>query len=323
MNTTEQNKGLTVEPSVQANRQHKSSVFALLFSKPEILRELYSAIEGVDLSPDITVDINTISGVLVKGMRNDISFLIDNRLVILLEHQSSLSANLPLKVFKYIEKVYDKIINYGKIHNRQLIKIPKPEFIVLYNGKETYPEYKELRLSDAFMDKEGLGKSRESLELVVQVYNINHGQNQEIQRRCETLNDYSLFIEKIREYEKTGLSLDKSVEYAIKYCLEHNILQEFLREHGSQVVSMMVHEYTTEDFIEAIREEAFEEGIGIGTTKGIVIGTEKGIGIGNEERENLRSEIADKDAILAVKDAQLADQAAEITRLLEQIGGRG
>jgi hypothetical protein len=32
---------------LRANEKHKSSVFSLLFSKPEILRELYSAIEGV------------------------------------------------------------------------------------------------------------------------------------------------------------------------------------------------------------------------------------------------------------------------------------
>jgi hypothetical protein len=31
------------------NREHKDSVFSLLFSDPDILRELYSAIEGIDL----------------------------------------------------------------------------------------------------------------------------------------------------------------------------------------------------------------------------------------------------------------------------------
>jgi hypothetical protein len=143
-----------------------------------------------------------------------------------------------------------------------MIKIPTPEFIVLYNGKESFPETKTLRLSDAYMEMEGLTteKDRVTLELMVQVYNINHGQNQEIQKRCETLNEYSLFIEKIREYEKTGLALDKSLECAIKYCIEKNILKDFLREHGSEVISMMVDDYTTEDFNEAIREEALEEG---------------------------------------------------------------
>ena len=262
----------------QANREFKSSVFSLLFGKPEILRKLYSAIEGVELPLDVPININTITGVLVKGLRNDISFTIDNRLIILIEHQSTISENLPLKIFKYIEKIYDKIIDYKKMHIKQLIKIPKPEFIVLYNGKEPFPEKKELRLSNAFLNTEGLvtDNNRISLELVVQVYNINHGQNQEIQQKCEILNEYSLFIEKIREYEKTGIALAESVINAVKYCIENNILKEFLREHGSEVIGIMVEEYTTEDFIEAIADEAREEG------------REEG----REEREKLKAEIA-------------------------------
>jgi hypothetical protein len=250
------------ELNIFANREHKSSVFSMLFSKPDLLRELYSAIEGVYFPPDIPVNINTISGVLIKGMKNDISFIIDKRLVVLIEHQSTINENMPLRIFKYIEKVYDKMVDYSKVHIKQIIKIPKPEFIVLYNGKEPFPETKILRLSNAYMDMDGLTteKDRVSLELVVQVYNINYGQNQEILQKCETLNEYSLFIGKIREYEKTGLTLDKSLECAIKYCIENNILYDFLREHGSEVIAMMVQEYTTEDFNEAIREEAMEIG---------------------------------------------------------------
>jgi hypothetical protein len=268
MNKNEKHEPMD-ELNVQANREHKSSVFSMLFGKPDILRELYSAIEGINLPQDIPVSINTISGALIRGMRNDISFIIDNRLVVLIEHQSTINENMPLRIFKYIEKVYDKIINYRKVHIKQLLEIPKPEFIVLYNGKEPFPETKTLRLSDAYIDIAGLTvyKDQVSLELVVQVYNINHGKNQEIQQRCKTLNEYSLFIGKIREYEKTGLTLDKSLECAIKYCLENNVLKEFLRSHGSEVINMMVHEYTTEDFNEAIREEALEEGMEMGKHK--------------------------------------------------------
>jgi len=222
---------------------------------------LYSAIEGVELPPDIPIDINTISGVLVKGIRNDISFIIDKRLVLLTEHQSSINPNMPLRVFRYFEKVLNKIVDYKKVFNKQLVRIPKPKFIVLYNGKEPYPEHDTLRFSDAFMDTEGLTAEEDeaSLELTVQVYNINHGQNREIQQKCDTLNEYGLFIDKIREYEKTGLSLEESVKGAVIYCIENDILKDFLREHGSEVVSMMAEEYTTEDFLEAMMEEAREE----------------------------------------------------------------
>ena len=128
------------------------------------------------------------------------------------------------------------------IDNKQLIKIPRPKFIVLYNGKSPFPEHETLRLSDAFMDTEGLTGEKDpvSLELTVEVYNINHGQNKEIQQRCNTLNEYGIFIDKIREYESTGLTLDESLKCAVKYCIENNILKAFLREHGSEVISMMV-----------------------------------------------------------------------------------
>jgi hypothetical protein len=48
------------------NKEYKNSLFSFLFSNPDILRELYSAIEGVDLPPDIQIDINTLSDVLVR-----------------------------------------------------------------------------------------------------------------------------------------------------------------------------------------------------------------------------------------------------------------
>jgi hypothetical protein len=61
-------------------------VFSSLFSNPDVLRELYSAIEGVTLPPDIPVDINTLTDILYKDRINDVSFTIDNRLVVLIEH---------------------------------------------------------------------------------------------------------------------------------------------------------------------------------------------------------------------------------------------
>ena len=50
------------------NRNHKNSVFSSLFSTPDILRELYSAIEGVTIPPDIRIDINTLSNLLAKNL---------------------------------------------------------------------------------------------------------------------------------------------------------------------------------------------------------------------------------------------------------------
>ena len=92
------------------NRNHKNSVFSSLFSTPDVLRELYSAIEGIPIPPDIPIDINTLSNILFMNQINDVSFLIDNRLVMLIEHQSTISENLPLRLFEYMGRIYEKII---------------------------------------------------------------------------------------------------------------------------------------------------------------------------------------------------------------------
>jgi len=100
------NAGFTDDLLARVNEKHKSSVFSLLFSKPEILRELYTAIEGVDLPSDIPIDINTLSNVLYMGKLNDISFTIDKRLVIIIEHQSTINENMPLRILEYLSSVY-------------------------------------------------------------------------------------------------------------------------------------------------------------------------------------------------------------------------
>ena len=244
------------------NRNHKNSVFSSLFSTPDVLRELYSAIEGIPIPPDIPIDINTLSNVLFMKQINDVSFLIDNRLVMLIEHQSTINENLPYRLLEYVTHIYERITNREKKYQKNLVKIPRPEFIVLYNGVESYPDYAELKLSDAFMDIEGLKLTidKPPLELVVQVYNINHGHNPEILKKCESLYGYSFFINKIREYQTQGLTLEELITPVIEYCIKNNILKDYLEAHASEVINMIFGEYDREMDIAVNRREAREEG---------------------------------------------------------------
>jgi predicted transposase/invertase (TIGR01784 family) len=256
------------------NEKHKDTVFTFLFSNPDLLRELYSAIEGITLPPDVPININTLSDVLFRTQRNDISFLINNRLIVLIEHQSSINNNMPLRFMMYASKLYQEITEPEDKFKRKLEKIPKPEFIVLYNGEDNYPDYKELRLSDAFMKTDKI-KIDVPLELVVQVYNINKGRNREILSKSRTLENYSRFIDKIREYQKEYQRkynerkeiLDKAFKSAIKYCIKNNILKDFLKKHSSEVLNMLYSEYDPEVEMRVVREEALEEGEEIGMEK--------------------------------------------------------
>jgi len=251
-----------MEAFMNPNKKHKDSVFFALFNNPDALRELYSAIEGINIPPDTPIGINTLTDVLIKEQINDVSFTIDNRLVVLIEHQSTVSENLPLRLLEYIGRVYEKIVNYERRFQKKLEKIPRPEFIVLYNGNEPFPERKELRLSDAFMNIKGLKLSeseRLPLELIVRVYNINQGYNPEILKKSETLDSYSILISKIWEYRNSKITLEESLKLAIKYCIDKDIMKDFLREHSSEVYNMLYGEYRLEDEIAVVKRETWEE----------------------------------------------------------------
>jgi len=244
------------------NKKHKSSVFSILFGTPEVLKELYSAIEGIDIPKNAVININTLSDVLYMRQINDVSFTIDDRIVVLIEHQSTINNNVPVRLLMYIARVYEKILDRETLYQRKTVKIPAPEFYILYNGIEPFEDRKELRLSSAFKSSEGIKQSKNEgcpLELTVQVLNINQGRNPEILTNCNTLNGYSIFISKIREYS-ASLPLDESIKAAIKYCIGNNILAHFLKEHGSEVVNMLTDDFTVEEIAAIRSKEAWEEG---------------------------------------------------------------
>ena len=263
-----------------ANIKYKASVFSLLFSDPDILRELYCALEGVSLPIDVPVTINTLQDVLFMDRVNDISFEIGNKLIILLEHESKINPNMALRLLIYIGHLYEKIIEHKNIYSTKLIPLPYPEFFVLYNGKEAYPDESVLKLSDAFESLEALGLSIKegfTLELKVRVININEGKNNAIAKRCKTLGQYSAFIAKVREYEKEGYVLDEAIKKAVQYCGKNDILKEFLEKNASEVMNMLITEWNWDDAKEVWQEEAWEDGMEEGLKKGRKSGLEEGL----------------------------------------------
>ncbi|MDR3355568.1 MAG: Rpn family recombination-promoting nuclease/putative transposase [Spirochaetaceae bacterium] len=259
------------------NAGYKDSVFSLLFSDPDTLRELYGALEGVTLDKKIPVTINTLSDVLYMERYNDISFTVGNKLVVLIEHQSSVNPNMPLRLLLYIARVYEKIIERKSLYRETPLKVPRPEFFVLYNGLKPYPDQATLRLSDAFERPEGLGGAGlpAELELIVKVYNINKGHNEGIVKKCAVLSGYSVFIDKIRENRQT-MALEGAMKAAIGYCIEHNVLSEFLMERSSEVINMLLTEWNWDDAREVWQQEARAEGRMEGLTEGRAEGLTEG-----------------------------------------------
>jgi hypothetical protein len=155
-----------------ANTRYKDSVFSFLFSNPDTLRELYGAIAGIELPLDAPVTINTLEDVLYKSLLNDISFELGNKLVVLVEHQSTVNPNMAVRLLMYIARIYEKITSGRNMYGSKKLFVPRPEFIVLYNGTSPYPDEAVLKLSDTFEDTRVLGipeNGVSALELTVKV----------------------------------------------------------------------------------------------------------------------------------------------------------
>jgi len=225
---------------VSANKKYKDSVFTKLFGEKEKLAELYNAIAGTSYTTE-DITLATLENIIFIGRENDIAFTVNGRLIVLIEHQSTINPNMPLRCLLYVAREYDILAENEAIYSSRLVKIMPPQFIVLYNGMDEYPEESELYLSDAFIDK------ADNFELKVKVYNVNAGHNPKIMRRSNTLTEYSAFVAKVRENVNAGLESAKALEKAVKDCVTDNILKEFLERYGSDVMGMLSTEFNLDD----------------------------------------------------------------------------
>jgi hypothetical protein len=61
---------------------------------------------------------------------------------------------------------------------------------------------------------------------------------------------------------------EAAMKQAIKYCIEHDILKEFLQTNASEVINMLLTEWNWDDFIAVREAEAHEDGMAEGQEKG-------------------------------------------------------
>ena len=256
------------------NRNQKDSLFIDLFCKDqksgkENFISLYNALHqtNLDLKTTTLEEVN-IENILYMALSNDIAILVDGRLIVLVEHQSTINENMPLRLLEYVSRIYEQIIPSEDRYEKKMIKIPYPEFYVFYNGTEEYPVEKELRLSDAFLipeDKYSKAK-KISLEILVKVININIDKENPILKQCRALQEYSTLIELIRETKRQNPKAP--LEEALSKAINDGILEDYLKRKSTEVRNMLIAEYSYETDIKVQRREAFrlgkEEGISQG-----------------------------------------------------------
>ena len=265
-----------IEP--QTNRNYKDSVFVDLFAHDETAKEnfisLYNALHGTNLDAKTTeVQPVMLEQVLYMKFYNDIAMLIDGKIVVLVEHQSTINENMPFRMLEYIARIYEKITDPKKKFGKCLMKLPMPEFYVFYNGKEDFPSETVMKLSDAFMDlndnmlnncdlKNHINNQIFPLEISVKVININVDKENPILQHCKILKEYSEFIEQVK------FNIDHKIPdpftNAIKQSSKNGFLNDYLQRKSTEVQNMLLMEYDYATDIEVQREEAFEKGLSQG-----------------------------------------------------------
>ena len=91
--------------TAKLNREYRDSVFRMLFNDKKKLIELYNAVFDTDYGPDTPIDIKTIEDVLFVHMKNDIAFTLDNKFIVLTEHQSTVNPNMPVRNLIYLSTI--------------------------------------------------------------------------------------------------------------------------------------------------------------------------------------------------------------------------
>ena len=242
------------------NTKYRDSVFVDLFMKDIHAKEnflsLYNALHDSDLKlSEVSMESEIIDQTLYHTYYNDVSFKINGKLIVLVEHQSTINENMPLRFLDYVVRLYEKIVPQEYRYKENLVHIPTPEFYVFYNGKDPYPDIKTLRLSDAYIKEQ----EKPQLELTVDVYNIADPHPDKpltVLNKCDILKEYCEFVEQVR-INKNKKSANPITD-AISYCIKNNILREYLKRKSTEVNNLLVANYDYETDIRVHAEEAAE-----------------------------------------------------------------
>ena len=244
---------LNTENEISVKKQLKDSLFTRLFKDIKYLKKLYSALyNDIDKYKDEDFKLITLENTLVYDVYNDLGLLVKDKLILLVEAQSTYNPNMALRLLVYIANTYYNYIldNSLNIYGTTKVKLPTPEFILVYTGKRKF-ESNVLKLSDSYIHGKEI-----PLELIVKII-TNENQEHSI------LWEYISFCQKydsLKEGMKTKQEIVKALKETIRYCKSHNILKEFLEINGREVEEIIMSIFTQEQATTMVLNEKYNEG---------------------------------------------------------------
>ena len=241
--------------SKSVKRNSKATLFERLFNEKPNSLELYKSLHPEDTTVcEDDIEVITLTNTLTNSRYNDLGFLVRDKLMVLVEAQSTWSNAITLRMLLYLADSYGRWINDNKIStfDDNKLEIPSPELYVIYykddnKGKDV------IRLSDVFF-----GGKNKFVEVKAQVIRYVEGSN-------TILNQYirfcQIFDAQVSTYGREGT---KAIEETIRICLQEGILVSFLKGREEELMDIRDILFNQEWENEVMRYNAEKKGIAIG-----------------------------------------------------------
>ncbi|MBR2824730.1 MAG: hypothetical protein IKE51_00450 [Solobacterium sp.] len=241
-------------------RTYRDSLFRFLFGRSEHkdwLLSLYNALNNSNYTDPEEIELTTIDNVIYLGLRNDVSFIIGDDLM-MVEHQTTPSKNMSIRFLLYYAKILEGYLQKRDIdlHQYSSIPLPNPRFIVFYNGSQETGEQNEEYLSVHF-------SSSSNVELRVEFFNINKGMNDSLKKGCKVLEEYCWVNDRIGYYRAT-MTLEDAFEKMYDEILKGFVICPLIQKHKAEVKGVILETFDKERFGKTMFESGVEQGISQG-----------------------------------------------------------
>ena len=238
---------------VDVRHTAKDSVFTDLFSIPKYLLELYQAIHPEDKQATIG-DLKSVTcrRILAEHPYNDLGFRVGDKLIVLVEAQSTWSPNIVIRLLSYWVQTLN---NYFTEHNVLLysnskVHCPKPELYVIFTGERVHEP-------DVLSFRELYFPDEKAIDVDVMVHMLYDRENVDI------IHQYITFCKVLTEQIKIHGKTRKAVEETLRICRDKKVLEDYLKERETEIMDIMTtlfdQDYVTKMYgIDQRREEKKE-----------------------------------------------------------------
>ncbi len=226
-------------PQQIARRKAKDSVFVDLFKDRTYLFKLYKTLhpEDTEATEDSLTNV-TITNVLTDNLYNDLGFMVKDKLMILVEAQSSWTKNILVRALLYLAQSYHEYFQRTgqDYYASKKVKVPRPELYVIFTGNRgRKPD--QISLSKEFFEDADI-----DLEIKAKV--IYESDKEDI------INQYIVFCKVFNAQTKQYGMTQEAVRETIRICKDRNVLREYLQSREKEVVTMMMSLFDEEQIME-------------------------------------------------------------------------